>query len=587
LTPLYTRQVHLIEIFYAIAYNEYMAITIKQLKALLVAPGYVGAGEFDAAVRESHDGDKDFQDILVGKGLMKDDQLGQLMAEYYKAPFVKLSKERIDETIVHLIPEIVSRATGLIIFERGKDTVKVGMVDPENLEAIHLIEKRTGLSAIPHLITKRDLIKTLSRYTGSMKNEFEAILRQMKDASLTKEERDSATVKIVNTLLLYAAKNGASDVHIEPYREKILVRFRIDGVLHDILDMPKNILDGVVSRIKVLAKMRTDEHRAAQDGKFSLMTENNDMLDMRISIVPVIQGENVVIRLLSAENRQYNLSDLGLSAPDLKRVERGIRSPHGMILVTGPTGSGKTTMVYAVLKSLNVREVHISTIEDPVEYDIENISQIQVNPKTNLTFAKGLRALLRQDPDIIMVGEIRDEETAAIAVNASMTGHLVLSTLHANDTPTTLPRLLELGVDPFLVASTTRLLIAQRLVRKICEKCRASYNLSAREKALISEDARMRELFAKRGYENLEEVILFKGAGCKLCGDSGYSGRIGIFEVLDIEENIRDLIVKRATSDAIMETARKNGMTTMLEDGIEKVFSGITTVEEVLRVTKE
>lgn len=296
----------------------------------------------------------------------------------------------------------------------------------------------------------------------------------------------------------------------------------------------------------------------------------------------------MVMRLLSAMGRQFDLSDLGLLPHDLKKVQRAIGRPHGMILVTGPTGSGKTTTLYAVLKIINTKDVHISTIEDPVEYDIPGVSQIQVNPKTDLTFAKGLRAIVRQDPDIIMVGEIRDKETAGIAVNSALTGHLVLSTLHTNDAATTLPRLLDMKVEPFLVASTVNVAIAQRLVRKICEKCRVSYALTKQEKALLSQEPAVIDSLKRLGHKNLDNITFFKGNGCKVCNKTGYKGRIGIFEVLEMRENIKELILRRAPSNEISKMAiSKNGMTSMLYDGMEKVFTGITTIEEVLRVARE
>ena len=387
-------------------------------------------------------------------------------------------------------------------------------------------------------------------------------------------------------MLDYGQENKSSDIHLEPHSKNIVVRFRIDGIMHDVLEIPKQLSDLMLSRIKILAKMRTDVHRAAMDGKLRHKTDE-ETIDVRVSIVPVTQGENVVMRLLSVKSRKFNLSDLGFSGNDLKKVKRTIKNPHGMILVTGPTGSGKTTTLYAVLKLLNQREVHISTIEDPVEYDIEGVSQIQVNPKTNLTFSKGLRAIVRQDPDIIMVGEIRDEETAGIAVNAALTGHLVLSTLHTNDSATALPRLLDMGVEPFLVGSTVNIVIAQRLVRKICEKCRASYMLTSGERKLIELAPAIYDACKLKGSADLTNIRLYKGNGCKVCANTGYSGRVGVFEVLQMTEAVKELIMKHATSSEIKKYALGEGMVTMLEDGIEKVIQGVTTLSEVLRVAKK
>ena len=428
--------------------------------------------------------------------------------------------------------------------------------------------------------------EAINKYKLSLKDEFNNFLKRLQDKTITREARDEIFIKTVDMLLAYGYHGKASDIHIEPYSKKIMIRFRIDGIMHDALKIPKELSDFIVTRIKVLSKMRTDEHRSAQDGKFRYKIEK-ETIDIRVSVVPVTQGENIVMRLLSAESQQINLSTLGLSDKNLNKVNQAITKPHGMILVTGPTGSGKTTTLYAAMKTLNKREVHIATIEDPVEYDIEGISQIQVNSKTNLTFAKGLRAIVRQDPDVIMVGEIRDKETAGIAVNSAMTGHLVLSTLHTNDAATTLPRLLNMEIEPFLVASTVNLVIAQRLVRKICEKCRVSYSLSDEEKKIIKNEPNIYAIVKSKGYDNLDKLRLYKGEGCKICGGTGYQERIGIFEVLEMSEDIKRLILKSASSNEIAQAARNEGMTTMFEDGIENALNGITTLHEILRVTKE
>ncbi len=384
-------------------------------------------------------------------------------------------------------------------------------------------------------------------------------------------------------LLQYGYENKASDIHIEPYEDKILVRFRVDGVLHDVLSIDKKMHDLILTRIKILSRMRTDEHRSAQDGKIRHRM-GKEKVDIRVSIIPITEGEKVVMRLLSSKNRQFNLIDLGFSDSDFKKVKKAVKNPHGMILATGPTGSGKTTTLYAILKILNKRTVNIATIEDPVEYDMEGVNQIQVNEKTDLTFAKGLRSIVRQDPDIIMVGEIRDEETAGIAVNSALTGHLVLSTLHTNDAATTLPRLLDMDIEPFLVASTVNIIVAQRLVRKICQTCRGSYTLTLKELKLIEGIKEIKEAYKDKGYKNVKKLNFYKGAGCKVCGNTGYHGRIGIYEVLEMNEDIKDSILRRASSDEITKLAKKNGMKTMLEEGVEKILNGETTIEEVFRV---
>lgn len=563
-----------------------MEISEKILKKILVLSGHISEADFISAVNEAKNQKKILLDVLINKGLIKDEQLGQLIATEKNYKFVNLRKEKIDESVLNLIPELVARSKGVIVFARNEHYVKIGMVNPEDLEIKHLIEKRLEQKAKLYYITKQDLSEALGKYKLSLKDEFNNFLEHLQDKTITREARDEIFVKTVDMLLDYGYRSKASDIHIEPYNKKIVIRFRIDGIMHNVLEAPKGLSDFIITRIKVLSKMRIDEHRSAQDGKFRYKAEE-ETIDIRVSVVPVTQGENIVMRLLSAKSRQINLNSLGLSDQNLNKVSQAIKKPHGMILVTGPTGSGKTTTLYTAMKILNKREVHIATIEDPVEYDIEGISQIQVNTKTNLTFAKGLRAIVRQDPDIIMVGEIRDRETAGIAVNSAMTGHLVLSTLHTNDAATSLPRLLDMGIEPFLVVSTVNLIIAQRLVRKICEKCRVSYSLSGEEKKIIKDEASIHAIFKSKGYNNLNKLRLYKGAGCKVCNNTGYQERIGIFEVLEMSEDIKQLILKSTSSNKITQAARNEGMTTMLEDGVEKVLSGITTLQEILRATKE
>lgn len=514
-----------------------------------------------------------------------EEKIGEKTAKELGVPFADLTKETIEESVFFMIPQIVSESNGVVAFGREQNGISVGMIDPEDLSMRHLLEKRFGEPILLHVITPKGLAKALAHYKGSLAEVFKRLYHRIKNPSLSREERDEAAVELVDSIVIHGTKNRVSDIHIEPSSRKLLVRFRIDGVMHDVLDMPKDLADLVVTRIKILSRMRTDEHRAAQDGKFRF-TADGETLDVRVSIVPVTYGENIVMRLLSSKAQQFNLSDLGFSESDLKKVQRAIRKPYGMILVTGPTGSGKTTTVYAILKILNQRDVHIITIEDPVEYDIEGVTQIQVDPKTNLTFAKGLRAIVRQDPNTIMVGEIRDPETAGIAINSAMTGHLVLSTLHANDSATTLPRLLDMGIEPFLVASTVNIVVAQRLVRKICEKCRESYAITPEEKRLIEDEAFLKERIMAHGVKSIGQIKWYHGKGCMHCSQTGYRGRIGIYEVMQLEEPLREAILRRASSEELMVVAVKEGMATMLDDGIAKIFLGVTTLQEVIRVTR-
>ncbi len=399
---------------------------------------------------------------------------------------------------------------------------------------------------------------------------------------LTLSPGQISVIRLVDNLMENAYELRASDVHIDPSEKDLRVRFRIDGVLHDNYLFPKELQSEIITRIKVLSGMRTDEHQAAQDGRFKVTLKHADQvasIDIRVSIAPTYYGENCVMRLLAETSEVLTLEKLGFAAGDLDKINRAIKKPYGLVLATGPTGSGKTTTLYALLRKLNTKEVSIITIEDPVEYSMNGIDQIQVNARTGLTFAQGLRFILRQDPNIIMVGEIRDNETAGIAVNAAMTGHMVLSTLHTNDASTTLPRLLDMGVEPFLIASTVNIAIGQRLVRTICEDCKVERTLTKAEIDAL-EGVTSKDIL--QGKTNF-----YIGLGCKKCDGSGFRGRIGIHEVLEVNEEIRELIMKRVNADDIRRTAIKNGMTTMLEDGLQKALEGKTTVEEVLRVFHE
>lgn len=388
-------------------------------------------------------------------------------------------------------------------------------------------------------------------------------------------EKTGSITDLVDLIIRKAWESGTSDIHIDPQPDSVLVRYRIDGILHDVLSLKKDLQPLVITRVKVLSGLRTDEHFMAQDGRFRVVHDGTT-IDLRVSIVPTHHQENIVMRLLVGEARALGLGELGFAENDLKTLHKYIRKPYGMILSTGPTGSGKTTTLYSIIRLLNAREVNIITIEDPIEYAVPGITQIQVNPQTNLTFAKGLRAIVRQDPNIIMVGEIRDEETAGIAVNAAMTGHLLLSTLHTNDAPTTLPRLLDMGIEPFLIASTVNVVVGQRLVRKLCTSCREKYTLTADERQALTAVIPENLLKSQKQY--------WRGVGCDKCNDSGYTGRIGIFEVLEVTDAVRKLIMKRANANELAAQAKQEGMTAMLEDGFKKAASGSTSLAEILRV---
>jgi type IV pilus assembly protein PilB len=556
-------------------------LNAKKLKEILTNPGYVKEADFESSAKDAKAKKITLEQALVENSLIKDEYLGQLIAESLNFRFINLTKKDIKPEILRLIPEIVAKKQLVIAFDKDKDGLHLAMNEPDNLQLQHFMAKKTGENVIAYYATPKDILKTISQYHKELKQEFSEIVLNNLSQLKSDSKEQLPIIKIVESLIQYAYENRASDIHIEPHDEDTLIRFRIDGVLHDVLAIPKNYHDMVVSRIKIMGNLRTDEHKSAQDGKirFNLAEEK---LDIRVSILPIVEGEKIVMRLLAKKLRQLDLDTIGLNSDDVKKIKKTMKSPWGMILSTGPTGSGKTTTLYSILKLLNSRDVNISTIEDPVEYDVDGINQIQVDGETNLTFAKGLRAILRQDPDVIMVGEIRDEDTAQIAVNAAMTGHLVLSTLHTNDSATALPRLLDMKVKPYLIASTVLMIIGQRLVRKICPNCIESYTISAEEFTKLVPKG-----MAEKYTQGKKNLTLYKGMGCKLCHKSGYTERLGIFEVLEITQPIRDLIVAKATSQVIKKQAISEGMTTMLEDGLDKVFLGQTTLEEILRATKE
>ncbi len=553
-------------------------LTAEQYKKPLVSLGVIAEKDFDALVAEAAKASVPFDQYMLQKEMISDTRMGEVTAELLGVPFVKVSSLVIPDEVFSIIPEPVARKQQAIAYERTPDVVRVAMSDPGQLEFVRNLEKKTGERVEVAYATAKDISGVLGRYKKELKQAFDEMIQSViQSAGTAYQPEDLPIIKIVETIMLYGYDNGASDVHIEPQEKATVVRFRIDGILHDVISIPKQLHDLITSRIKILAKLKIDEHRAAQDGKFQFET-GEERVDARVSITPVVEGEKVVIRLLAGKLRQHSLNTLGFSESDLKKVTDAMNRPFGMILVTGPTGSGKTTTLYAILKILNEREVNIATIEDPVEYEIAGINQIQVNPDTNLTFAEGLKSIVRQDPDIVMVGEIRDNETAAIAVNAALTGHLVLSTLHTNDSATAVPRLIDMKVEPFLLASTINIVIAQRLVRRICSNCIQSYVLKA-DDATTEIPLAIKEVL----FQGKSSVRLSKGKGCNVCHFRGLSGRVGIYEILAVTDEIRELIMQRANADIIRKEAIRLGMNTMFLDGISKVVTGQTTLDEVMK----
>lgn len=518
----------------------------------------------------------DVYDAIRATQSIPDDVLGQLIADQYQTPYINLKKRTIVDETLRLIPEVVARSQMVIPFRQDDQFISIALADPQRTDVIASIEKITKKEAHIFYATPENIRDTLGLYRTKLQADLNQELKHAKSDS----ER---IVNLLNTVIQYAFANRASDIHVEPQETDVMLRFRIDGQLHDVAHFSNELHDEIVSRVKVLAKLRTDEHRSAQDGKFQY-TYENESADIRVSVVPITAGEKIVMRILSEQSHNFSLEELGLSEKHYEIIIQNSKRPYGMILATGPTGSGKTSTLYSVVKKLNTRSVNISTIEDPVEYDIDGVNQIQVNPKTNLTFAQGLKAILRQDPDIVMVGEIRDKETASIAINAAMTGHLVLSTLHTNDAATTLPRLLDMGIEPFQIASTVNLIIAQRLVRKLHTSYMESYLASSKEAerllaALTPQERKELKVTPSR-------MRLFKPKKMLPEHETGYEGRIGIFEIFQITEEMKALIMKQSSADEIRKAGRRLAMHSMYFDGLKKALEGQTSIEEVIKATQ-
>lgn len=555
----------------------------EKIKSLLESSGLIEKDILSSLFEEAQKKNISLYELITSRDILPDFYYGKAIADGLKIPFATLSQISIPDDVLKLIPEIVARKHKVIAFEMGKDGLKLAMANPMDNEVREFIEKKMTTPVTAYFATERDISAAFALYQKDVAKTLADILA---DVAASKGD-EGPVVKMIDELLLSGNKNKASDIHIEPTGDFTLIRFRIDGVLHEVASVPKKFHEQIISRIKILSKLKTDEHLSAQDGKLQFESEE-ETVDARVSIVPIVDGEKAVLRLLSAKSRQIGLEELGLSPADLEKVQKGFRKPWGMVLTTGPTGSGKTTTVYAILKILNNPEINIATIEDPVEYDIEGINQIQVNAKTNLTFAKGLGSILRQDPDIIFVGEIRDEETAGIAVNAAMTGHMVFSTLHTNDAATTLPRLADMDIEPFLISSSVNTIIAQRLVRKICQSCIHSVDIEISDGKIMSKSGPIvidRKLIEKY-FGKEKNIRVYEGKGCQVCKNTGYSGRVGIFEVLEVTPAIRELIMTKANSDVITAKAVEEGMTSMFEDGIRKLANGVTTLEEIVRAVK-
>jgi len=578
-----------------------MRVTDLQLKTFIIDSGLLSRKDVEAAEKTAQEKKEALSHSLVSSGTLGEDDLRRMQAHILGIPFVSLEGNKVDFSILSLIPEPIARKHNIVAYKKNADSLEVAMLDTNDLGAIDFIKKKVGLKILARLTDTGSIKSSLAQYQKSLKEEFGDIIKSasqsvvatgdLDERGLQKLAEDVPVIKVVDTLLRHAAIQNASDIHIEPMEDKLVIRYRIDGILHDVMELPKNVAAGITARIKVLARLKLDEKRLPQDGRFK-MEADNEKVSFRVSVLPTYYGEKTVMRLLREGAGGFTLESLGFHGSGLEHIHDATKQSTGMILVTGPTGSGKTTTLYTILDIVNTPEVNISTIEDPIEYQMARVNQTQVRPDIGFTFANGLRALVRQDPDIIMVGEIRDTETAGLAVNAALTGHLVLSTIHTNSASATIPRLVDMEAEPFLLVSTLRVIVGQRLVRKLCAD-REEYTLNATELAQLEKAVDLDRVLKALKDEGrvpakttAKTIPFFKPKEGGECPD-GYSGRIGIHEVLPVTHAIRDLIVKGSPAEEIENQATQEGMLTMIEDGIFKAAVGITTIEEVLRVIAE
>ncbi len=572
----------------------------KTFGDILVSMELITPGQKEELHLESVNLGKSETDLVKEKDWVSDKEFAQARAKFLGFPFVELAGKTVPPEILELVPEPTARNYKVIPLDKKAGKLQVAMLDPLDLPAIELLERRSGMNVDPMLAEERDLEAGLERFYGEEKVEaeiseaveavapktttkIEEQIERMEDAD--KIIRDAPVSRIVSRLLEYGVKARASDIHIEPQEEQTRVRYRIDGVLRERFTLPRRIHPSIVARVKILSHLRLDEHRVPQDGRLKI--EVGDLkVDLRVSVVPSAYGEKVVIRFLEETGNIMSLEELGLFGISLKRIHDAITLPNGIMLVTGPTGSGKTLTLASSISKINEVGVNIVTLEDPVEIKLEGVTQIQVNREVGLNFASGLRSILRQDPDIIMVGEIRDTETAELAVHAALTGHLVFSTLHTNSAAGALPRLLDMGAEPYLLTSTVNAIVAQRLVRTVCKKCKKEFH-PPQEMVDEIREALGETLFEQNVEKKEGKIVFWKGEGCERCEGSGYKGRTGIFEVLKASDSISRLVLEKQPTQAIEDQSIKEGMITLRQDGFLKVLQGKTTPEEVLRVTRE
>ena len=582
-----------------------MHVSEGELKEFITDSGLVSKKDVDAAAEEAKAKGVSVGDILVSKGSLTEDALRRIQAYVLGIPFVDLKGHHIEPEILSLIPEPIARTHNIISYKKGGDSLEVAMLDVEDLSSIEAVRKKTGFQIKARLTDTGSIRDALLQYQKSLKDEFGDIIssetaklravgaeggKEPTGDELKKMAEDLPIVRIVDTLLRHAVVQRASDIHIEPMESEVLVRYRIDGILHDAMTLPKTAAASLIARVKVLAALKLDEKRLPQDGRFKMETEA-DRVSFRVSILPTFFGEKIVMRLLRETGEGFTLESLGFHGGGLEKIHKALTATTGIILVSGPTGSGKTTTLYTMMDILNTPDVNISTVEDPIEYQMQRVNQSQVNPGIGFTFANGLRSLVRQDPDIIMVGEIRDGETASLAINAALTGHLVLSTIHTNSAAGAIPRLMDMGVEPFLLVSTIRIVVGQRLVRTLTDK-KEEYLLTKteRDKVAVSEtfDTMLATLTEEKliaAGTTLDEVPFYRPTA--EAGEEAYKGRIGIHETLAVSPAIRELMLHEPTTDAVEGQAKKEGMLTMLEDGFYDAARGITSLEEVMRAISE
>ncbi|MCS7201191.1 MAG: type II secretion system ATPase GspE [Dictyoglomus sp.] len=554
----------------------------KLLGEILIEEGIITKEQLEIALEESHKRAKPLGETLLELKYINDYQLAQVLSIQLGFPFKSLKEIKIDPEIAKMINFSKAKQDLILPLYKENNRVVVAMVDPANIMALDDIKMITKSEVEPVVVPKNEFLEVINRLWKSQEmkeiiEDFTKVEEETQTLEVSEEEireETGPTAKLVNSLLLEAVDQGASDIHIEPMEKGVRVRFRVDGILHQVANFAKKYHAPIVSRIKIISDMDIAERRVPQDGRIKMVIKGNTY-DFRVSTLPGVFGEKVVLRILGRGEISLSLESLGFREENYKKYLKMLKTPYGIILVTGPTGSGKSTTLYASLNMINSPDINIITVEDPVEYQLPGIHQVQVNPKAGLDFAAALRSILRQDPDVILVGEIRDEETARIAIQAALTGHLVLSTLHTNDAPSTITRLIDMGIEPFLISSSLLGAVAQRLVRKICPNCKTSYEPTSEELEILESHLHI----------DVKNITLYKGKGCSNCNNRGYKGRTAIHEVMVIDDDIRELILKKVSKETIREAARRKGMNTLREDGLFKVLEGITTIEEVMRVT--